>query len=136
MLCFWSFINQVMTERLLEMLSKHLVNLLWMRIHKSQYETLKPLAKFRNLQSVDFDFDPEDELVFLFENSRTLVTIQIRGKLSMDLLREMKAVPEVYKIRFHLGGILEFQTLSAMITYFHNLYEKREDHEPSTRLVI
>ena len=133
---FGSFSHQVVTERLLEMMSSHLVNLQWLRIVECQYETVKPLVKFRNLDSVHLDFDPgRDELIFLFENSRVLRTIEIRGKDTMELLRR-NMMSNVCKIIIHPDKTFEFDTLNSMIAYYHEqgLFEKREDREASTRL--
>ena len=143
-----SFSNQVVTERLLEMLSRHLVNLLWMRIHECQHETVKPLAKFRNLIFVDFDFDPgRDELSFLFENSRTLDALQIHGKTTMTLLRGRRTVSDLKLYEEHKISILPnencmctfhilpFESLPVMIECFyeHDLFNK--DWATSTDLL-
>ena len=125
---FWTFSNQVVTEQLLEMMSKHLVNLMWLRIDECRYETAKPVAKFRNLNFVNFDFNPgRDELTYVFENSRTLETIQIEGKDTISLSRGRNPTTG-YQIFIYPCQSFYFESLSAMIDYYlqQNLFEKQE----------
>ena len=50
------------------MLAEHLVNMAHIRIGQCKYETVKPLASFKNLESIDLDFNPpRDELTYIFE---------------------------------------------------------------------
>ena len=138
-LCGWMLYNQTVTERLLEMLSKHLLNLERIQIHWCRYETLKPLAKFRNLERVGVDFEPpKDELTFLFENSRTLEMVEIFGKDIVDLMRTTTG-PKVHQIKiglFENVKIIKFDSLSMMIDHFYEnvLFEISEARRTSTRL--
>ena len=117
--------DQTITERLLKMLSNHLVNLEEIRITECRYETLKPLAKFRNLEIVHLDFDPpRDELIFIYDNSRTLESVQIRGKIEL-----LKVLPKLNKIivSHKLNEkTFKFDTVQAMIDYYYreNLFGK------------
>ena len=83
------------------MMSKHLANLQSMRIAKCEKcETLKPLAKFRNLEYVSFDFHPpRDELTFIYENSRTLESVRILGR---DVIRLLSTAtgPKLHRCTF------------------------------------
>ena len=132
--------HQTLTERLLKMLSKHLVNLDHIRIAQCEYETLKPLAKFRNLEFVFFDFDPpRDELTFIYENSRTLKMVQIHGLVEISLLND----GTVHQIMLHnkngsRSQRFEFGTLSAMIDHYqvakHKWFKQPENYKGSARL--
>ena len=135
-LCSLTLYHQTVTGRLLEMLSKYLVNLESINIYECRYETVKPLAKFRNLEDVSFDFEPHrDELTFLFENNRTIETICIYGK---DMIRMIRTTtgPKVLEIRTEKVPITKFDTLHAMIDYFYRkrLFEVSEKRKGSTRL--
>ena len=130
--------HQTVTEQMLEMLSDHLLNLTWIIIHECRYETLKPLAKFRNLEVVDLDFNPpKDELTFIYENSRTLEQILIYGEHHLQLLRTTTR-SKWYRItitrRFN-SPLLKFDTLSSMIAYYYGNLLIREYKEASTRLI-
>ena len=118
--------NQNLTEKLLKMLSNHLVNLEKIRITECRYKTLKPLAEFRNLEFVYLDFDPpKDQLIFIFENSQTLETVHILCKPSIELLRT-RVLPRLNLITIS-KKFFKFDTLEAMINYYYekNLFEKR-----------
>ena len=129
--CQWlrslSLYHQTVTGRLLEMLSKYLLNLWRIEIYRCKYETVKPLAEFRNVERVDFDFEPQkDELTILFENSRTLETICILGKDVVILKRTTQ--PKVLGVRTVKVPIVKFDTLHAMIDYLSKkrLFKIRE----------
>ena len=142
--------NQTLTEQLLEMMSNHLISLQCVRIYECRYETLKPLAKFRNLECVSLDFDPpRDELAYIFENSRSLQTVDLicdvvghEKRQPIKLLRTTE-VPKVHQIiKGTYEQVFEFDTLPAMIDYLNYLYEqglneKRENYGlRTTRLTI
>lgn len=100
--CKWlrslSLCHQTLTERLLRVLSEHLVNLEHLRIWECHYETLKPLARFLNLEYVELDFDPaKDELTLLFEHRRPFERLHILGKDLVELLRTTTA-PKLHRI--------------------------------------
>ena len=124
-LCSWTLCHQTVTGHLLEILSKYLLNLENIRIFERSCEALKPLAKFRNLEYADFDFEPHrDELIFLFENSRTLETVCFVGKDKFNdtiKLTRTTTGPKVLKIRRFKYPVVEFETLHAMIdSYYRN----------------
>ena len=123
---------QILPKRLLEMLSIHLVNLEQIRIWACQYETIKPLAEFRNLEYVDLDFDPpKGELAYLYTNSRTIERVHILGKDLIELLKTTAA----HRITIIPSQIFEFDTLQAMIAHYYErgLFEVRNSFEMSTR---
>ena len=138
-LCVWMLCDQTVTGRLLEMLSKHLLNLESIRIYNCRYETLTPLAKFRNLENLELDFEPpKDELTFLFENSRTLETIDTFGKYTVDLTRTVTG-PKMHEIKiglFQNAKIVKFDTLHAMIDHFYEnaLFQISEARRRSIRV--
>ena len=120
-LCSLHLRFQMVTESLLEMLSKHLMSLRMMGISFSEYETLKPLVKFRNLEYVHLDFDPEDELKFIFENSRTLEYVRLVGLDIVDLKRTTTG-RKMHRICLdnRIPTVsFEFDTLSAMLSHYH-----------------
>ena len=89
------------TERLLEMLSQHMVNLKSMKIFECKCKSVKPLGKFRNLNLVCLDFNPKrDELEFIFSNSRTPKKVRILSKKSVNL---MMRIIETKRYTFGLG---------------------------------
>lgn len=113
----WCLSHQTLTVRLLEMLSKHLVDLEVMEISECEVETLKPLGKFRNLVIVEFDFEAtKEELTSLYENSQTLESIKIHGKIEIDLLRSKKC----NRVIFTVFPNFEFDSLPQMIDYYGN----------------
>ena len=123
--------NQVVTQRLLEMLSKHLVNSLSLSIYQCKYETVRPVVKFRNLISFDLDFIlPKDEMTFIFENCQTLQKIRLNA---VELLR---ISTQLYRIKLKGSQIAEFDNLQAMLDYClqKELLRERKDGEASTRL--
>lgn len=70
------------------MMSKHLLNLECLWIAECKYETLKSIVKFQKLEYVVFDFiTMRNELIFLWEKSRTLEKIEIHGKQKVQLER-------------------------------------------------
>ena len=130
--------NQTLTERLLEILSKDLLNLTCLFIRDCEYETLKPLAKFRNLEEVHLNFSPpRDELTFIYENSRTLEVVV--GK-KVALLRTTTR-PKMHRITLDTGRTKSeryyFRTLHSMINYCYEnrLFEERDSGGTSTRLI-
>ena len=132
--------NQTVTGRLLEILSKDLLNLMTLFIDECEYETLKPLAKFRNLEKVCLDFTPpRDELIFIYENSRTLEVVCNFGPHKFGLLRTT-TWPRMRRITLkHTDGNHEryyFRTLHSMINYCYEnrFFENRESEGASTRL--
>ena len=130
---FLSLYHQIVTERLLEMLAGHLVGLEYMQIFECQYETVKPLAKFRNLENATLDFDPlKDELAYIYEKSRTLQKVIICGYPAFHLTRTV-TLPKVHKIEGN-GQLFEFDNLKNMIDHYYEkrLFKPRD--EASTRL--
>lgn len=121
--------KQTVTERLLEMMSRHLVTLQVISIYKCNYETIRPLVKFRNLDTIKLDFKlTKDELTFLYEKIRWLGTILFNGKRMIELQRTIR-VPKLHQIKaYQSGQILKFPTLPAMIDYFckNGLFKKQE----------
>ena len=132
-----SLLHQTVTERLLAMMSNHLVNLQCIAIHECEYETLKPLAKFRNLEFICLDFDPKEELNFIYKNSRSLENVSFFGQKIVELLRTT-TTPRLYRIYMtkHDKEFEEFNTLDAMLSYYHvkGLFIKRKYKEASIRL--
>lgn len=128
--------HQTVTEQMLEMLSDHLLNLTFIIIRECQYETLKPLVKFRNLEVVDLDFNPpRDELTFLYKNSRTLEQVRIHAERTLRLLRTTTR-SKWYRITIaSRNSLYEFDTLSSMIAYYYEKLLFRENYEASTRLI-
>lgn len=120
----WSFYHQTLTELLLQMLSNHLDNLEMIKIIKCKYETLKPLAKFRNLEYISLDFDPSrDEMTFIYKNSRTLECVSVFGQDLIQLLRTT-TMPKVHRITYNRPTsnryqILEFASLDDIITHYY-----------------
>ena len=130
--------HQTVTGRLLEILSDYLLNLTVVKLTACQYETLKPLTKFRNLEVVSLDFNPpRDELTFIFENSRTLELVEICGRHSVELMRST-TWPRVHRISTTQESRpnCKFRTLLSMITYYYenHLFVKQENTEMSIRL--
>ena len=116
--------HQMVTERLLEMMSEQLLNLEELSFCSCKHETLKPLAKFRNLVSLTVDFDPQkDELQFIFENSRSLEAVRHRKRF--ELLRTL-GMPKMHKLTIFGGSrdssqYFEFDTLGEMMEKYANL---------------
>ena len=80
--------NQTLTQALFEMFANQLVNLQSISIWECTYESLRPLTKFRNLESLEFDFSPpRDELEFIFTNSPRLEEVIFKTKIPIHLLR-------------------------------------------------
>ena len=130
--------EQTVTEGLLETLSRDLLNLTSLSFSHCEYETLKPLAKFRNLDRVDLDFSPlRDELTFIYENSRTLEVV-VGEKVA--LLRTTTR-PKIHRITLDTGRTKSeryyFRTLHSMINYCYEkrLFEERNSELPSQRLI-
>lgn len=134
----WTLFSQTLPERLLEMISEHLVNLELVLIFRCKYETLKPLAKLPNLSSISMDFTPpKDDLICLFENSKTLEGLNIVGQKYIELFWSIWGSCKLYKIRISKQEPIEFDSLNAMIDYYfeNGLYlYKKENSEISTRL--
>lgn len=123
-----SFCGQPLTERLLEMISNQLVNLQSIKIEKCKCETLRPLAKSRNLESLELDFSlPRDELSFIYKNSRTLEKFNFFcGSPPVYLLRTI-IEPRVHRITresqitqlFQTNFDVYFDTLDDMVDHFY-----------------
>ena len=132
--------RQKVSERMLEMISDHLDRLAILNISQCKYETLKPLARFRNLEHLSLDCNPtKDELTFIFENSRTLETLFILCHTAMHGLELRRSTwqPKMYQIKVHKPEkTLRFDSLSAMIDYHYEegLYRKYENDEISVKL--
>ena len=130
--------EQKVTERLLETLSRDLLNLTSLSFSRCEYETLKPLAKFRNLDEVDLDFTPpRDELTFIYESSRTLEVV----KGAKVVLLRTTTRPRMCRIALdrykEKTGRYYFRTLHSMINYCYEnrLFEERHFDGGSTRLI-
>ena len=124
--------HQTVTERLLEIMSEQLLNLENIRIYDCRHESLKPLAKFRNLEYLRTDFKIEsDELQFLLENSRTLELIEFPR---IHLLRRTQR-PKVHKLIIYgeRRRNFYFDTLREMIEKYANAFEQLENYE-TTRM--
>lgn len=131
---YLSLFNQTVTERLLEMLSNHLGNLHKIEIFRCKYETMKPLAKFRNLEWVELDFDPlREEFIFIYENSRSLEIVSISFFHSIWLQRTTTS-PKMHRIVIANESLHEFKTLYSMIDYYEGSCEKNPILGSSTRI--
>lgn len=131
--------NQMVTGRLLEMLSGYLLDLKGIKILASKYETLKPLVKFKNLEAIGLDFNPpRDELTFIFKKSQNLEQVFLYGKHHLELLRTITA-PKLHRIFVAPAyrNPPKFGTLSSMIAYYYenHLFKQPENYETSTRLI-
>ena len=127
-LCSLYLSDQKLTKRLLETMAKHLVNLSHLRIWQCQCETLKPLAKFQNLEFIEMDLHPtKDELTFIYERSRSLESVRILCKNLIELMRTI-TVPNVCKIfKYEFRQTIEFENLQTMIEgYIKEPFEKIE----------
>lgn len=99
---YLSLYHLTVTERLLEMLSKHLANLKYMNVFECKCETVKPLGQFRNLDAVSLDFDPQrDGLTFIFRSSQTLKEVSILGEPSVCLKRTTTGPKENFRIEIN-----------------------------------
>ena len=122
----WRMYHQTITERLLEMMSEQLLELEELWFCSCKHETLKPLARFRNLVSLTVDFDPQrDELEFIYENSRSLEAIRFRKRPTgcidwpVQILRTM-GIPKIHKLTIfgqtrESDQCFEFGTLCEMM---------------------
>ena len=119
------------------MLANHLVNLEYIRIYECQYETLKPLTKFKNLEFVDLDFNPsKDELLFIYEKSRTLETVDILCYGAKDIyifyLLRTTTAPKLHRVSISAPSrqTIEFNALHAMIDYYYEngLFENASEN--------
>ena len=135
--------HQTVTERLLEIMSEQLLNLEHILIYDCRHESLKPLAKFRNLEYLSLDFDPQRDVQFLFENSRTLEIIdfpcqkseteKVEGR-SVKLLRRTQK-PKVFRLTIFTktyprpGRSFQLDTLREMIENYTNDFEQLENYE-------
>ena len=123
----WRMYHQTVTERLLEIMSEQLVGLECLSMRSCRHETLKPLAKFRNLEFLSVDFSLErDDLTSLFGNSRTLEMIRLEyhtEKRSIELLRTTRT-PTIHSLTILKQPKpytnLEFDTLNDMIEHYVN----------------
>ena len=132
--------NQTVTGRLLEMLSRHLLNLIYIQLFNCGYETLKPLAKFRNLEKLAFDFEPSmegscrDELTFIYEKSRTLEDLTIFSKVLTWQVTDERVIikllrtttgPKVHRLQLnrHPPQDRQFDSLHAMIDFLSTYWE-------------
>ena len=111
------------TERLLEMLSEHMVNLKSLEIFECRCKTVpfgKPLSKFRNLTLVGFDFDPQrDQLASIFSNSRTSKNVDILAKPSVELMMRINGDTKEFAIRILRNQIVQLDSLDAMIDHLN-----------------
>ena len=113
-----SVYSQTVTERFLEMMASHLVNLQIIEFYGCKVETIKPLVRFRNLETIALDLNlKKDELSFLYKDNPRLEEVYFsRGPY---LLRTTTS-PKVYKIWISFDQCSEFDTLDAMLDYYEN----------------
>ena len=141
----WRMYHQTVTERLLEIMSEQLLSLKHLTICSCRHETLKPLAKFRNLEYLSVDFEPQrDEVQFIFENSKSLEIIGFpcqKSETENNEGRSVKLLRRTQKPKVHRLTILGepkqyfyFDTLREMIENYTNDFEQLENYEESTRL--
>lgn len=119
------------TERVLESMCDQLENLEHLRLHRAKTGknaanakkkpiSLKALANFANLVSLDFNFVPEkEELTFLFEKSRTLESVSIVGKNPIKLQRTFTATETEYRCLIGRDMPFDFKSLTDLIEYHH-----------------
>lgn len=135
---YLTLVHQMVTEPLLEMMANRLVNLQCLSIFECQFETVKPLVKFRNLEILSLDLVlTKSELMFIFENSRTVEVVLIsREAASFHLIRTTTG-PKMRTIGS--SSWTQFQTLQGMIDYYYDNYEsclvkEFKTNKASTRL--
>ena len=110
------------TERLLEMLSENMVNLKSLEMFECRCKTVpfgKPLSKFRNLNYVGLNFDPQRDQLALIFNSRISKKVHILGKKSVDLMMRTSSDAKEFAIKFHYDQIVQLDSLDAMIDHLN-----------------
>lgn len=108
--------RQILTERLLEMIANHLVNLQYFKFHDCSVESIKPLVKFRNFETIALGLSlTRDELSFLYKNNPRLEEVYFFG--GVYLLRTTLN-PKVHKISISYDQFSEFDTLDSMLDYY------------------
>ena len=115
--------NQTVTKRLLEMMANHLVNLQYLKFNDCKVESIKPLVKFRNLETIALDLSlSRDELSFLYKNPHLEEVYFFDG---IYLLRTTLN-PKVYKILISYDQWSEFDTLNAMLDYYEKISSTKQ----------
>ena len=124
--------NQTLTQALFEMFANQLVNLQSISIWECTYESLRPLTKFRNLESIDLDSSPpRDELAFIFTNSPLLEEVIFKTRMRIHLLRTTQE-PREYLIaenKMMLNPEKEYDfvffSFNAMLDFLYNGRKRR-----------
>ena len=93
-------------------------NLQSLGIYQCQYETVRPLAKFRNLETISWDFVPPKSEIF-FENSRTVECLAFSKYYKLIFLVKAVPWPKVRKIKCKFNRI-DFDTPQAVHDFGHD----------------
>ena len=133
---FLTLRQQMLTRRVLTIMSNHLSSLESLCTPECHYSSLEPLAKFQNLDAVILSFcPPEDELVFIYENSRTLENVSILSCLSKQQIKFKSTIGAIKSHEMTVSNLdgyeeklVEFPHRQAMFNYYYVNYHSNQLH--------